>query len=182
MNLKQASNLASQSKLPNFLGLAVIMIFLLCPMIFLFILFSTDTLNQKLERVYLAKADAAVADDHPNKYRLMVNINHEVPYGKDCPELRYKNGILIQPCQIEEHWRIKIKGKELTRLELEQRLQVEGNLDREIRDDPKSWSNRPVMIRADGNAPCRLFRIIREACSKTRLWKMEIAVEMPPGY
>ena len=180
MNLKQTYNLANQTHLPKFLGLSVIMIFLLCLMVFLFILLCTDVPNYAIERVYLPKADAAVADDHPDKHRLMINIIHEVPDDKDCPQLKYQNGVLVQPCQISEHWVIKIRGQELTIAELEQRLIVEGNMDREIRDNPRTWSNRTVMIRADGSAPCKLFRTVRAAMAKALMWKIEIAAEKPP--
>jgi len=156
------------------------MIFLADIMLFIFILLGADTFNTPIERVYLPKADAAVADDHPDKYRLMVNIAHETPDGGDCPQLKYQNGVLIQPCQITEHWVIKISGKVLTIPELEQRLVLEGNLDREIKDNPKSCSNRTVMIRADGSAPCKLFRTVRAAMAKALMWKIEIAAEKPP--
>lgn len=145
-----------------------------------FLMLASDFANQELERVYLPKADAAVADDRPDKKRLMVNINHEVPGGKDCPQLIYKQGILQQPCQIEEHWKIKIKGKELTIPELEQQLVLEGNMDREIKDNPKTPSNRPVMIRADGSAPFKLITKVLEAAGKALVWKIEIGAEKPP--
>jgi biopolymer transport protein ExbD len=180
MNLKQTSNLASQSKLSNFLGLAGIPIFLILFMVFLLILLCTDTPNHQIERVYLAKADAAVNKDYSDQIKLMINIKHEVPDDKDCLQLRYENGILIQPCQIDEHWLIKISGRVLTIPELEQLLVIEGNMDRETKDDPKSWSNRSVMIRADGSAPCKLFRTVRAAMAKARIWKIDIAAEKPP--
>ena len=145
-----------------------------------FLMLATDFANQELERVYLPKADASMADDHPDKTRLMVNINHEVPGGKDCPQLKYKNGMLIQPCQIEEHWVIKIRGSELTITELEQRLVVEGNMDRETKDNPKTPSNRPVMIRADGSAPFKRITQVLEAAGKALVWKIEIGAEKPP--
>jgi len=145
-----------------------------------FLMLATDFANQELERVYLPKADASMADDHPDKTRLMVNINHEVPGGKDCPQLRYKNGMLIQPCQIDEHWVIKIRGKVLTIPELEQRLIVEGDTDRETKGNSKTPSNRPVMIRADGSAPFKRITQVLEAAGKALVWKIEIGAEKPP--
>ncbi|MEW6027018.1 MAG: biopolymer transporter ExbD [Planctomycetota bacterium] len=145
-----------------------------------FLMLATDFTNQELERVYLPKADAAVADDHPDKTRLMVNISHEVSLGQICPELKYKNGVLLQPCQIDEHWKIKIRAKTLTIPELEQQLVLEGNLDREIKDNPKSPSNRPIQIRADGSAPFKLITKVLEAAGKALVWKIEIGAEKPP--
>ena len=145
-----------------------------------FLMLATDFANVEIERVYLPKADAAMADDHPDKERLMVNIIHEVPGEKDCPELSYKNGVLVRPCQIDEHWVIKIRGKALTIPELEQRLVLEGNMDRETKDNPKTPSNRPVMIRADGSAPFKRVTQILEAAGKALVWKIEIGAEKPP--
>lgn len=146
----------------------------------IFLMLATDFANTQMERVYLPKADAAAADDHPDEKRLMVNIAHEVPDGKDCTQLKYTNGILIQPCQIEEHWVIKISGKVLTIPELEQRLVVEGNMDRETKENPKTPSNRPVMIRADGSAPFKKITQVLEAAGKALVWKIEIGAEKPP--
>lgn len=145
-----------------------------------FLMLATDFANTQIERVYLPKADAAAADDHPDKDRLMVNIAHVVPDDKDCVQLKYVNGALIQPCQIEEHWLIKIAGKVLTIPELEQRLVVEGNMDRETKDNPKTPSNRPVMIRADGSAPFKKITQVLEAAGKALVWKIEIGAEKPP--
>ena len=136
----------------------------------IFLMLATDFANTQMERVYLPKADAAAADDHPDEKRLMVNVAHEVPGEKDCPQLKYTNGVLIQPCQIEDHWIIKIQGKALTIPELEQRLVVEGNMDREVKDNPKTPSNRPVMIRADGSAPFKRITQILEAAGKALVW------------
>lgn len=145
-----------------------------------FLMLATDISNTEMERVYLPKADAAIADERPDKTRLMVNISHSVPMDRDCPQLKYKNGILISPCQIEEHWKIVVKTKRLTIPELEQVLIVEGNLDREKPGDPKSPSNRPVMIRCDGSAPFLLITKILEAAGKAFVWKVEIGAEKPP--
>ncbi|MFH0889185.1 MAG: biopolymer transporter ExbD [Planctomycetota bacterium] len=145
-----------------------------------FLMLASDISNTEMERVYLPKADAAIADERPDKTRLMVNISHVVPMGRDCPELRYKNGILISPCQIEEHWKIVVKTKQLTIPELEQLLIVEGNLDRETKGNPKTPSNRPIMIRCDGSAPFLLITKILEAAGKAFVWKIEIGAEKPP--
>lgn len=145
-----------------------------------FLMLASDFTNQELERVYLPKADSALSDDLPDKTRLMVNVNHEVPGSKDCDQLKYKNGILLQPCQIEEHWVIKIRGDVLTIPQLEQRLVIEGNMDREDKNNPKCPSNRPVMIRADGSAPFKRITQILEAAGKALVWKIEIGAEKPP--
>jgi biopolymer transport protein ExbD len=145
----------------------------------IFLMLATDISNTEMERVYLPKADAAIADDHPDKSRLMVNISHIVPGNKDCPQLIYKNGILKQPCQIEDHWKIVVKQRELTIPELEQVLVVEGNLDREKPGDPKSPSNRPIQIRCDGSAPFSIITKILEAAGKAFIWKIEIGAEKP---
>jgi biopolymer transport protein ExbD len=146
----------------------------------IFLMLATDISNTEMERVYLPKADAAIADDHPDKSRLMINISHSVPDGKDCPQLKYKNGILIQPCLIPEHWKVIVKQKELTMPELEQVLIIEGNLDREKPGDPKTPSNRPVQIRCDGSAPFLIITKILEAAGKALVWKIEIGAEKPP--
>lgn len=146
-----------------------------------FLMLASDISNTEMERVYLPKADAAIADDRPDKTRLMVNISHVVPGGRDCSELRYKNGILLQPCQNPEHWKIVVKTKQLTIPELEQILIVEGNLDREKPGDYKNNpSNRPVMIRCDGSAPFALITKILESAGKAFMWKIEIGAEKPP--
>ncbi len=145
-----------------------------------FLMLATDFANVEIERVYLPKADAAVADDHPDEKRFMVNIIHEVPGEAECPQLKYTNGVLVQPCQIDEHWVIKIRGKVLTIPELEQRLIVEGDTDRETKGNSKTPSNRPVMIRADGSAPFKRITQVLEAAGKALVWKIEIGAEKPP--
>ncbi|MDI6786978.1 MAG: biopolymer transporter ExbD [Planctomycetota bacterium] len=143
-----------------------------------FLMLATDFTNTEIERVWLPKASEATADDKPDPKRLMVNVIHQMPSDANCPQLKYNRGILLEPCKIEEHWKIKIRGKELTISELEQALVVEGNLDRP--KGPGTPSDRPVMIRADGSAPFKLITLILEAAGKALVWKIEIGAEKPP--
>jgi biopolymer transport protein ExbD len=146
-----------------------------------FLMLATDFTNTEIERVYLPKADAAQADDHPDKTRLMANIIHRISTESDCPQLKYKNGVLLQPCQIENHWKIVVRGEEIkTQERLEELLTIEGNLDREVPGNPKTPSNKPVMIRADGSAPFHLITRVLEAAGKALVWKLEIGAEKPP--
>jgi biopolymer transport protein ExbD len=144
-----------------------------------FLMLATDIASTDLARVYLPAASACAEDLNPDKQRLMVNIVHEVPNDRDCPQLKYKFGVLKQPCQIQEHWKIVVKRKEVTKDELLKAIQIEGDIDRPGGAGSKTASNRPLMIRADGSAPYELVEKILEACGRAFVWKIEIGATKP---
>lgn len=142
-----------------------------------FLMLATDIAQTDMARVYLPWASEAVEDLQPDKQRLMVNIAHEVPGGKDCSQLKYKYGELLTPCQIPEHWKIMIKGQEVTKEELLKQITIEGDQDRPR--GPKTPSERPIMIRADGSAPYELVEKVLEAAGRSLVWKIEIGATKP---
>jgi hypothetical protein len=137
------------------------------------------TVSTDMARVYLPSASEAIDDLNPDKQRLMVNIVHEVPGDKACPQLKYKQGVLIQPCQIPEHWKIIIKRQEVPKEELLKAIQIEGDIDRPGGAGSKTLSNRPVMIRADSSAPGWALMRVLEACGRALVWKIEIGAVKP---
>jgi hypothetical protein len=89
---------------------------------------------------------------------------------------------LEQPCQIDDHWKIKIHGKELSLKELQIALIVEGDIDRKTPGNTKTTSNRIALIRADHSAPWFLVSKVIEACARALIWKIEYGAEAMPVY
>ncbi|MFA5793584.1 MAG: hypothetical protein WC980_00740 [Candidatus Brocadiia bacterium] len=118
----------------------------------------------------------------PDTSKIIISIEHIVPQGKDCPELRYKNGILQQPCQIDEHWKIKIQGKEKDSKGLQIALMVERAFGGEDPMDRKTPSNRTVLIKPDNSAPWLLVGEVIKACAMAFIWKIEYGAEAIPVY
>lgn len=109
--------------------------------------------------------------------RIVVNIAHKLPSGSPgCGQYKYDcDGNLLFPCQIADHWKIILRGKELNDRELLRTLKVEADLDRNLRT---GVSNRSLMIRPDAAAPYALIRKVLEFCSdkQIRIWRTEIGV------
>ncbi|MBI4712245.1 MAG: biopolymer transporter ExbD [Planctomycetes bacterium] len=144
-----------------------------------FLMLASDFTNTDIQRVWLPEAFSAVEDKSPDATRLMVNVMHEAPFKQDCPQAKYDGGRLVFPCQIPEHWHIMIKGATYDQEKLLQVLRVEGDLDRERKNDPNSPSNRPIMIRADAGAPFGIIEKIMEAAGRALIWKIEIGATNP---
>lgn len=140
----------------------------------IFFMLVTDFMQQDLARVWLPLASAAVEDNQPDPDRLVINIHHAPP--GNCDELQYNNdGELLHPCLDETHWKIMIKGREISLDELEKEIRLEGDKDRA----PSGISDRAIMIRSDGGAPYRMVQKVFEACARTRVWKIEIGAIKP---
>lgn len=158
----------------------------------IFLMLVADFTQTELARVILPLADQAVPDEDPEKKRLIVNVVHEPPRDVECRELQYKEGKLIKPCQIGDHWKIKLGNieaeeniklgiREVNLIELERKLIAEGNIDRKPppRGSRLGVSDRPVMIRADAGAPFSMIRKVMEACGRAKIWKMEFGATNP---
>ncbi|MEW6026529.1 MAG: hypothetical protein AB1599_04470, partial [Planctomycetota bacterium] len=129
--------------------------------------------------VFSTMTSVAAPDNDSEKSKIFIYVVHIPPQGQDCIELKYKSGELINPCQIDEHWKIKVHEKEMTVMQLQQLLVVEAYLDW---DAPKSPSNRIVQIRADNSAPWRLISRVIEACGMALIWKIEYGTEAIQVY
>jgi len=134
-----------------------------------FLMLATDFTNLKLEAVILPTATEAAPDSQPDPDRIMVNISHESPIGQVCGQLQYDRERLIRMCNSDEHWKIKVDGRELTQTELKTLLTVEYNRD----------NDRPLMIRPDGGAPYRFIALVLQTASEVKLWNVEIGARKP---
>ncbi len=143
----------------------------------IFFMLVSDFMQTDLERVWLPLAPAAVEDNKPDKNRLVINIAHNPPGPPgSCKDLQYNpDGELLQFCLDETHWKIKIKGQEISRDELEKEIRLEGDKNR----PSGGISNRAIMIRSDAGAPYRMVQKVFEACARARVWKIEIGATKP---
>jgi len=126
--------------------------------------------------------DTPATDKNSDRLKIIINIEHSVPQGKECPQLKYKSGELVNPCLIDEHWKIRAYGRELTLTELQQLLVVVGNLDRETPGNPRTPSNWIAQIRAGYSAPWQLVAKVIETCGMAWIWKIEFGAEAMPVY
>lgn len=141
----------------------------------IFLMLATEITQIDLERLQTPKASEAT-DDNPNKDRFIVNVSHEFPASQNCRQLRYdSDGNLIHPCGVPEHWNIIIRGNKVNRPELEKKLAIEADIDR----DQAGNSNRQLMIRADAGSPYGFVERVLESASKARIYKIEIAAHKP---
>jgi len=145
----------------------------------IFLMLATEITNTDLERLFLPEAKAALVDTDPPKDRVIVNITHDLPLNRDCPQLDYQNGKLVQPCLNPDHWKMMYQGRVLTQKELEELLVIIARPFKQNPDDPSCPSELPLMIRADGSAPYRFISDILEACGSAKIYKIEIGASVP---
>jgi len=153
----------------------------------IFFMLTIDFANKQMERLTLPKATTSVEDKTPPEQRLMINLSHELPPGKNCEELKYdNNNNLLKACAIEKHWKIKVNGVEYQPSELEALLVKEGGKFEGREPSPDGGktlgiSNRPLMIRCDAGGIYQLLEKIFAACARARMWKIEIGASRPAG-
>jgi len=106
----------------------------------------------------------------PDKSILLINISHNVD--EDCSELRYSKGILVQKCDIIEHWKIEIRGEQVGEGVLLERLMAEKFINTEKADSSIESTNRSVILRCDSSAPYKTIRFVLETLIKDGYWKI----------
>ena len=178
MDVKFLKNLATSNPMIIFLGLGLSLLISIGLIVFLWLIITTGSFTEP-EGLNLPISADCIVDNNPPKDRLMLNIAHLVPLDQRCSQYIFQDRQLVQTCEIADHWKIIIKGQWLTTKQLERELVIEGNLDREIPGNPRSRSNRPVMIRAEAGAPVGLVKQIYKAMEKALMWKVEIGAEKP---
>ena len=167
---------------PNLIPMIDIMFLLL-----LFFMLGADMGQRELEEVRLPNA-SSVREDKESKEksseRLTVNVYHmyeeKDSAGNVKPATRcdtFKKGDV---CREPGHWHIAIKGKNLDDLnELVQVLRIEADRSRTDPKDSKSASERPVMVRADAQAPYGAVQNVIASCARAGMYKIECGAARP---
>jgi biopolymer transport protein ExbD len=158
---------------PNLIPMIDIMFLLL-----LFFMLNADMSQRELEELTPPVARHSMKDDPKlTPDRITVNIHHDVEV--DCPP--YKNG---EVCRNDLHWRISVSGTKysfdkdgMTRLG--QTLANLGKARNPNPSDPKSVSERTLIIRADRTAPYGYVQKVLEQASLGRIYKVEVGAGLP---
>ncbi|HZN57308.1 MAG TPA: biopolymer transporter ExbD [Planctomycetota bacterium] len=157
---------------PNLIPMIDIMFLML-----LFFMLGADMGQRDIEDVALPLAMNVKEDkkaEGKTKDRLTVNILHQLHSETDC--VARLNG---SACLNEKHWRIAVRGQDLTDPEkLNELLKEEADLRRGTGPDQKS-SDRRVMVRADGGAPYGLVQDVMTACAQVGIYQVECGAARP---
>ncbi|HAK93946.1 MAG TPA: hypothetical protein DCM87_02775 [Planctomycetes bacterium] len=159
---------------PNLIPMIDIMFLLL-----LFFMLGADMGQRELEEVRLPHAKS-VKEEKESKERtgdrLTINVFHVYEKEVACPAYKRR-----EICREEKHWRIAIKGVDYTKTEeLLKRLQLEAQDYRLDPKDPKSPCERPVMVRADKQAPYGEVQKVIAQCALAKIYKIECGASRPP--
>lgn len=158
---------------PNLIPMIDIMFLLL-----LFFMLNADMSSRELEELVppIARHSEKESDAKANPDRITVNIHHDTAV--DCP--LYANADV---CRNSLHWRISLSGRRydfdkdgMTRLG-----QTLFDLGKTRRDpnDPKSISERTMIIRADRTAPYEYVQKVLEQATVGRIYKIEVGAGLP---
>jgi biopolymer transport protein ExbD len=158
---------------PNLIPMIDIMFLLL-----LFFMLNADMSSRELEELTPPIARHSEKEDKPSPDRITVNIHHDTSDVVDCPQ--YKNG---EVCRTDAHWHISVSGRRynfdkdgMTRLG--QALFELGKTRRDP-NDPKSISERSLIIRADRTAPYGYVQKVLEQATIGRIYKIEVGAGLP---
>jgi len=150
-------------------------------LLLLFFMLGADMSQREQADLVLPEA-SEIKEDKENKENeptTTVNIQHRQKDSNfDCP-VNTQGGY----CRDPEHWLVVIRGQEIPRTALKDKLQVEADQSLEKDIDPdagKILSARKVIIRADKAAPYGDVNKIIEACSAVGIYKIEVGAAMPP--
>jgi biopolymer transport protein ExbD len=161
---------------PNLIPMIDIMFLLL-----LFFMLGADMGQRELEEVRLPSA-SSVREDKDTKEkgseRLTVNVYHMYEE-KNKPQTGcdvFKRG---EVCRAPNHWRIAIKGKDFQEKELVEWLRAAADSFRANPKDSKSPSERPVMVRADAQAPYGEVQKVIASCARAGMYKIECGAARP---
>ncbi len=167
---------------PNLIPMIDIMFLLL-----LFFMLGADMGQRELEEVRLPSA-SSVREDKESKEksseRLTVNVYHmyeeKDTAGNVKPATRCDTFKLGKVCREAGHWHIAIKGKNLDDLKLlEAVLRDEADRFRANPKDKTSASERPVMVRADAQAPYGAVQKVIASCARAGMYKIECGAARP---
>jgi biopolymer transport protein ExbD len=159
---------------PNLIPMIDIMFLLL-----LFFMLNADMSSRELEELtppiarHSEKEEGKAEPD-----RITVNVHHDTKEVTPCA--LYNNGDI---CRDDTHWHISLSGRKynfdkdgMTRLG-----QALFELGKTRRDpgDPKSISERKLIIRADRTAPYGYVQKVLEQATVGRLYKVEVGAGLP---
>ena len=157
---------ASEHVNPNLIPMIDIMFLLL-----LFFMLGADMGQRELESVRLPKAEQATKDSPEEKdHRLTINAHHvERPaceaYGR------------TKVCRDESHWKIVFRGEDCT-----EGKTLSLALARTADPLGRPFSERKVMIRADGQAPFGLAQRAMGACAENGMYKVQVGAAKPAAH
>jgi biopolymer transport protein ExbD len=159
---------------PNLIPMIDIMFLLL-----LFFMLNADMSQREMEELTPPIAKHSEKEEgKADPDRITVNIHHDTKDVVDCP--LYATGDV---CRNEAHWHISLSGRRydfnkegMTRLG--QTLNELGKTKRDP-NDPKSISERKILIRADRTAPYGHVQKVLEQATIGRLYKVEVGAGLP---
>ena len=148
-------------------------------LLLLFFMLSADMSQRELEDVTLPEADEVQEDKNVKEESGISNVNvFHSAYGSaaTCPALETR-----KPCNVHDHWRIAIRGKEYTPDTIMSGLKEEAALEMEdaAASGGKTLSARKVMVRADSTAPYGFVQAVMQGCALTGIYKIELAAAKP---
>jgi biopolymer transport protein ExbD len=158
---------------PNLIPMIDIMFLLL-----LFFMLGADMGHRELEEVVLPKAwsikeDKEVKGDKLD--RLTINIYHRYSNEVHCPAYAAQ-----RICREGGHWRIGVRGGDYSEPpKLEALLKSEADLFRTDTSDPRSMSDRRIMIRADASSPYGHVKDVMNLCAKVGIYQIECGAARP---
>ena len=148
-------------------------------LLLLFFMLNADMSVRELESVTPAVAKSAQEMKGDTTDMVTINVHHIDADTTTCAA--YTSG---QVCRTDGHWAISVGGQRYAFTErelgnLEKVLRELANTRRADTSNPNSFSERPVIIRADRTAPYGYIQQAMMVAARARLWKIQVGVWKP---
>jgi biopolymer transport protein ExbD len=182
MSKWDVKNIAAQENIaPNLIPMVDIMFLLL-----LFLMLGSDMGQRELEELNLSKATHVEEDKAREgmvqEDRLTINVYHLPDSG--MVYVKCDTYAKHETCRNPEHWKIAVRGVDYRTADdarFKALLKMESDLGKK---NPRldKFSERKIMLRADGSAPYSLVQSVMYSCSFAGMYKIECgAAKLPKG-
>ena len=142
-----------------------------------FFMLVTDMSQRELEQIELPTARRAEIEEGGQPDRIFINIFHDRSIA--CPDYDPEpEGDAVQVCHAPGHWKLSVKGKELTHEALYSEMEYEAQQKTDPADP--SVSLRTVQIRGDRSAPYEEVQLVLKTLAKVGISRVEFGATVPP--
>lgn len=141
-----------------------------------FFMLATDMSQRQLEQVVLPTAREADIEKGGEADRIFINIHHDRSI--ECADYDPNAvGESVPVCRMPEHWRLSVRGEEMTLEGLFDLLEYEAQ--RKTDPEHPEVSLRQVQIRADRTAPYEEVQRVMAMCAKVGIKHVEFGATIP---
>ncbi len=143
-----------------------------------FFMLATDMSQRELEQVVLPIARQAEIEAGGQPDRIFINIHHDRSIA--CPDYEAaEEGGAVPVCHAPGHWKLSVKGKEMSHDDLYKYLEYEAQQETDPNDPGVSL--RTVQIRGDRSAPYEEVQRVLKTLARVHIFRIEFGATVPLG-